>query len=99
MRIAELLVLIERKGGNHKASDKTCNKAKAGKNVGASAEASCKAQGKLKRSTDHKDKSGTQGEKGSGKEINGKYVKGEEYGGPYPDYKNHPKKKSKKSKK
>jgi len=69
-----------------KAPAKTCRRGKEGKQISASARSSCVSQGLMARRTDHTDGSGTQGVKGSGKRLNGKFVKGSKYGGPARDY-------------
>lgn len=78
MRIHEIIL--------EKASVKTCRKGDAGKNIGISAASSCKAQGLMSRESDTTDGTGTQGVKGSGKSVKGKYVKNEKYGGRIKNY-------------
>lgn len=79
-----------------KATAKTCRKGREGKKIGISARSSCRSQGLMPRSTGHTDGTGKQGKRGSGKPLDGRYVKGAPYGGPTPDYSK--KRKSKKSK-
>lgn len=70
-----------------KASREVCRKHQSGGNIGASALASCKAQGLVPRSGKKKI---TIGKKRSS--VGGKKIKGYDYGGPYPynDYNKGP---------
>ena len=69
-----------------KASAKTCRKGNEGKKIGISARSSCVSQGLMPHKSKHTDGTGKQGKNGSGTPLNGKYAKGEQYGGKVKDY-------------
>jgi len=79
MRMHEIIV-------EKKASAKLCRKRKEGKKIGASAEASCKAQGYIARTSKHTDGTGKQGKKGSGVPVTGKTAPSQQYGGKIKSY-------------
>ena len=63
------------------ASKALCNKAKKGRNIGASQLSSCVSQGFLSHRSGKTQRVGK-----SRKKIDGKKIKGKAHGGPLPDY-------------
>jgi len=78
MRLYEFTTPTKEEGPS---SNALCAKARKGINIGASQEASCKSQGKLKRDTGKTAKVGHKRIK-----LDQKKVKGKAHGGPLPDY-------------
>lgn len=64
-----------------KATAKLCRSSKSNANLGASALASCKSQGYRRREGEKSHKIGR-----TRKTMDGKKIKGKQYGGPLPDY-------------
>ena len=95
MRIVELLFERKKDTNRRIPSADTCRRGDQGENIGISARSSCVSRGLMKHETEHGDKSGTPGKKGTKKPMNKKYVKGEDYGGPYPNYKHKPRRRRK----
>jgi hypothetical protein len=67
-----------------KASAKLCKSSKSNKDLGASNLASCKSQGLRRREGKKSHKLGRS--KKSRTKMDGKKIKGKQYGGPLPDY-------------